>query len=1087
VLIVPQSPAYRELIASAIHPDLIALNFRQLEGQNALDRLLISDKLSRRNTGALSYGILKRYRHVEAGGWWCNGVDVLNNFQDDSWGQFKPDRPIASQDRGKLIKYEAPPKYPTGIFALKVSDRIWRRIAKRYNIKLYNSLLTLRLQDRITPLVFWEWVLKHPEIPIIITEGSKKAAALLSAGYVAIALPGIFNGYRTPKDEFGRKVGKSSLIPQLQAFARPGREIYFAFDSDNKASTLKNVNLAILKTGKLFEQLECKVKVIKWLSLLGKGADDLIANYGEAAFDAAYNQALPLDQWQTKITTQLTYKANIRVVQRYLNLSESNFVAGVGCGVWGVGEKPISKLLDTSLSVQELQEGQGDLKETATAGEKEQKLRTIPLVGEHCQFDTDSFSIYGADPLHEKIPLHPTPYTPHPTPHTPHPSSSAIPDSAKLICIKSPKGTGKTYMLEQQVARALAAGQWVLVLSHRVQLAEALCVRFGLPYLTEIRSSETGILLGYGLCVDSLHSHSSARFNAQNWHDGIIIIDEAEQVFWHLLNSSTCRKERVAILKSLQTLIQNSLSGNGKVYLLDADLSDLAIDYVRSLAGFHVEPFVIVNDWKPGEREKWDVNLYEDKNPERLIADLVKHIESGGKPMVCCSAQKTKSKWGTQNLFAYLKSKFADKNILTIDSSTVADPEHPAYGCIAHLNEILPKYDIVIASPSIETGVSIDILGHFTSVWAIAQGVQTPDSIRQAMARVRDNVPRHLWAKERGFTGSMVGNGATSYKSLLLSQQKEARANMRLLSHADLISEFDDIELDFQPESLKTWAKRGAAINLSMYSYRSSIVSGLIEEGHNIIKPEAESDALEEMSLSVGQEIAELAQINYQKECQEISDAPDVTDAQLELLKDKRAKTKTERKMERKGELSRRYGIPVTSELVAKDDNGWYPKLQLHYYLTIGKEHLVSRDRSKLKGMAAAGENSLWLPDCNRSLLSVKIKMLELFGIPGLLVENQRFTSSDPMLVSMAELAKQHAPEIKSALNVTIKETDSPIAIAQKFLSLLGMKLKYVGRFGSRSDRERYYQYEPSNDGRESVFFSWLDREELSSALCVQG
>jgi hypothetical protein len=1020
VLIVPNSPAYQELLASAIHPDLIALNFSQLEGKDALDRLLISDKLSRRNTGALSYGILKRYRHIETGGWWCNGVDVLSNFQDDSWGQFKPIDPIASPDRGKLIKYEAPPKYPTRIFALKVSDRIWRKVAKRYKIKLYNSPIVQRLLDRRSPLSFWEWVLKHPEIPVIVTEGSKKAAALLSAGYAAIALPGVFNGYRTPKDEFGRKVGKSSLIPQLQAFGQQGREIYFAYDSDSKASTVKNVNLAILTTGKLFEQLGCKTKVIEWNSELGKGVDDLIAKNGEAAFDDAYNNALTLELWQTKLATRLSYQPNIRLNQRYLNLSELVLES--------VELKPDVFNPENLLLSQEKEIDEEQIR-TAISNDRQQSF------------------------------------------------NGAIPDSAKLICIKSPKGTGKTQLLEQEVARALAAGQWVLVISHRVQLAEALCVRFGLPYLTKIRDSETGILLGYGLCIDSLHPHSSARFNASNWHDGIIIIDEAEQVFWHLLNSSTCYKERVSILKSFQTLVQNSLGGDGRVYLMDADLSDSAIDFVRSSAGFHVEPFVILNDWKPGEKERWNINLYEDKNPERLIGELVKHIESGGKPMICCSAQKIKSKWGTQNLYAYLTSKFPHLNILVIDSETVANPEHPAYGCIAHLNEILPKYDIVIASPSIETGVSIDIQGHFTSVWAIAQGVQTPDSIRQAMARVRENVPRHLWAKERGFTGSMVGNGATSYKSLLMSQQKQAKANIRLLSCADALSETDDIELNFQPESLKTWAKRGAAINLSMYNYRDSIVNGLVEEGHNVIKFEADSNSndMESSPVSIAQEITELAKSNYQKECTEISEAKDVTDSELETLKDKRAKTKTERQIERKGELSRRYGVNVTPQLVAADDDGWYPKLQLHYYLTIGRVHLMSRDRSKLKTMAAAGENSLWLPDCNRSLLSVQIHLLELFSIPQLLVEGKQFTSKDPMLIEMAELAKQHTWEIKSALNLTIKENDSPMAIAQKFLSILGIKLKYVGRFGSAFNRERYYQYEPSNDGRDNIFNCWLD------------
>ena len=61
---------YRELYQeSGIHPDLIALNFFHLEGNAALDRILISDQLKRINTGAISYSVLKRYRHIEAGGW----------------------------------------------------------------------------------------------------------------------------------------------------------------------------------------------------------------------------------------------------------------------------------------------------------------------------------------------------------------------------------------------------------------------------------------------------------------------------------------------------------------------------------------------------------------------------------------------------------------------------------------------------------------------------------------------------------------------------------------------------------------------------------------------------------------------------------------------------------------------------------------------------------------------------------------------------------------------------------------------------------------------------------------------------------
>ncbi len=36
---------------------------------------------------------------------------------------------------------------------------------------------------------------------VVIVEGAKKAACLLSAGYAAIAIPGVNAGYRTPQDE----------------------------------------------------------------------------------------------------------------------------------------------------------------------------------------------------------------------------------------------------------------------------------------------------------------------------------------------------------------------------------------------------------------------------------------------------------------------------------------------------------------------------------------------------------------------------------------------------------------------------------------------------------------------------------------------------------------------------------------------------------------------------------------------------------------------------------------------------------------------------------------------------------------------
>jgi len=993
---------YQELaLGSAIAPDLIALNFFHLEGSAPYEQLFISDNIPRLNTGRVTSGFLKPYRHVEQGGWWCSGVDVLNSFQDDLWGQFKPKNPRLSSDKRKLIKYEAPPKFPTGIYALKVPPTIWDKVASRYNIKRYHSPLGLRLADRKTPVSFWEWVLAHPEIPLIITEGAKKAAALLSRGYVAIALPGIFNGYRQPKDNDGRIIGLPRLIPQLEVFAAKGRTIYLCFDHETKRSTVRNINKALLQTGKLFTKAGCDVKVIHW-SKPEKGVDDLIRVHGGAAFDYAYKEALTLEAWEARTYATLTYPTNIQVSNRYLGALE-------------------------------------------------------------------------------------------------------IPDTAKLIAIKAPKGTGKTYFLEHVVAEAIHAGKWVLVLSHRVQLAEALCQRFGIPYLTEIKDSPTGATLGYGLCIDSLHPSSMARFDAQHWQDGIVIIDEAEQVFWHLLNSSTCQTERVPILRSLKTLIQNTLSGDGKVYLADADLSDLAIDYVRSLAGFHVEPFVVVNDYLPTENERWNVHVYGGTDPSQLVTALVQDIRRGGTPFICCSAQKEKSKWGTQNLEAYLKREFPHKRILVIDSQTVADPNHPAYGCIAHLNAVLPNFDIVLSSPAIETGVSIECfkpraiapkvpfafgllqlgyyfpidetlhVSHFTSVWGIAQGVQSADGVRQALARVRANVDRHLWAAKRGFSGCLVGNGTTSVKSLLASQHKLAKANIRLLA----ASQFDELDTNFQPESLTTWAKRGCAINLGMLHYRRSIIDGLVAEGHQILEVMAPD---EQPGEELKEQLTQVCQANYAASCEAIALEENPQDIEYLHLKEKRAKTPKELRLERKGDLVRRYGVPVTAELVAKDDIGWYSALNYHYYLTIGAEYLKLRDIKRLQAQSEVGQGEVWLPDLNRNLMTAPIEILKWLRVPELLCPRVERRASDELVQLISQRARASKWEIKCALNLTIKDTDTPMAIAQKLLGKLGVKLVCIGRLGSRGHRERVYVYVPPDDAREDVFAAWLRSERSVDA-----
>jgi hypothetical protein len=100
----------------------------------------------------------------------------------------------------RQIHYQLRPPNSSGGSTLPITGWLQRRY-------LYPYLDELPPKEH-----FWEWLVTHPEISIVITEGGKKALCLLSQGCVAIALYGVDGGARA-KDAFGNRC-KPYLIPE---------------------------------------------------------------------------------------------------------------------------------------------------------------------------------------------------------------------------------------------------------------------------------------------------------------------------------------------------------------------------------------------------------------------------------------------------------------------------------------------------------------------------------------------------------------------------------------------------------------------------------------------------------------------------------------------------------------------------------------------------------------------------------------------------------------------------------------------------------------------------------------------------------
>jgi hypothetical protein len=914
-------------------------------------------------------------------GWWVSGIDPLNDWQPMLWGRFKPDAatPIIDREKGKAAKYLSPSlgKGSSRAVLLDVPFRIWQKVADRQG-------LSISRQD--VRQGFWAWVWKTG-VPIVLTEGEKKAGSLLTAGYAAIALPGIFGGCRSGGKQIGEyRSTAHQLIPELAFFVTAGRNFHICFDYETKAAVVQNIFLATCRLGQLLTRAGATVKVI---SLPGpeKGVDDWIMAAGIATFDRLYDAAPAWSLWQTNQLWALSYPIDFTLNQPYINA-------------------------------------------------------------------------------------------------LPYPETG-------LAFVKSPKGTGKTTALKSLVTRAIAQDRKVLVITHRIQLGKAICRSLDLDWISDLHKSEGKVFNGFGLCIDSLHPNSQAKFEPTAWDGAIVILDEVEQVIWHALNSSTCYNARVRILETLKELIQHVLETGGLIVGQDADLSDVSINYLQQLACNNIQPWIAVNHWvNPIVVPSY---LYDTKTPAAVLSKLPALLEQGA-VFIGVDSQKVQGRWSSKNLETYLNNQFPDRRILRIDSETVTNSDHPAFNIAHHINDIIANYDIVIATPTIGTGVSIDIKGHFTAVLGIFQGVVPDSETRQAIARVRENVPRYIWAAKYG--PGRIGNGSCFYRDIANSTTKSVKYNITLLREVDF-----DLDQQTDPIALRTWSQMAARVNLSLWQFRESLRHGLVSDGHplTIITDDpiklllAEAQPGEELLTKhhdlttieqIYQAVTAVRVVNQAAAVEAIMAAENhdepaiVTNTATKTSLEKLAQYEQQNSRRRKQELQHRYPVTITPELTVKDDKGWYQQLCLHYYVTHDPLFVQLRDKSAWQNHLDRGQGKVALQDVQ--LLTAQVEMLKAMGILGLLDTDRKIRVSDADIQRIAQLAWEYRRDVKLLFNMRVTEKTPPMTFIQGLLAKMDVKLTAMTRDRMEDGRrggQRVYRYYAPTDDRVAIFMQWEARD----------
>jgi hypothetical protein len=618
--------------------------------------------------------------------------------------------------------------------------------------------------------------------------------------------------------------------------------------------------------------------------------------------------------------------------------------------------------------------------------------------------------------------------------------TAAIPDTG-LIALRSAKGTGKTNLMADLVTN----GDTTLALGHRIVLMRNLCRRLGVNYRGDLDRLKgefidgDGYTLRIGGCVDG----TLLAIDPEKFRGCDLILDEFVQLMRHLLTSSTCNKEgaRPVLLARFTQLVQAAK----RVIVADADLDKPCLNYLARLRGEGSPLWLLVNEAKV---EPWPVTLIEAPDASAITARLMADVAAGQRVFIA-----TDSKAGSKRLDRLLNDLEAARlKVLLLNSDTSSGELEKAV--IMDPNTTITDYPVVIATPSMGTGVSIEV-EHFDQVYGLFWGASSTDAdMSQALARVRQPVPRIVWCAKQGRNFSKVGRETNPLRLKKLLQDKaNATAQMTAASLGALGLEITDY--DWLNPHVHLWATMEAQRNRSMLSLRSALKVRLIHEGHHVTieRLDTHQEAKHQM--------AEARLQIKTAEARATAAAANLTATQVKALEMAEHLDTDERLALEKWHLAEFYALPldqVTADLVLLDNHGRYrgQLLELEAFL-----YPETASAAVVRSVERQAQHHLGLCPWDISTAELRRQVRLRLGLSQWIDNTDEWLSDDETLTQFATQALALAPQVKAALNVSLKPEMRPQQILGQLLDQMGLPTIARQTRQGHPRRIRVYQIDP--------------------------
>ncbi len=608
--------------------------------------------------------------------------------------------------------------------------------------------------------------------------------------------------------------------------------------------------------------------------------------------------------------------------------------------------------------------------------------------------------------------------------------------------------------------------------------------KLGLPHHTTHKGF--GVPTEVTLCLESLW-----KLQIHQLPEGppLILFDEISQTLKQILYGDTCGTSHALILNRLRQILRYVREAGGWIVLSEDGITNKELDFIQEASGLDVVQHLHFERIVEVPRE---YSIY--NSPTLTWEEMQNRLQDGENLMLVSDSDK----WLRETERMLIEFGILEAEIKIIDGRSSQETwareatEKPDKFITANKPRILG------ISPSAMSGVSFDDKGgHFSRV-AFHLVHLEPREAKQLCDRLRPDVPRFGYVKERAAYDDDLFSGCrpdlilrdlyrnvegisklTEFAKYVAEKQpKDSQKNS-----LDLMTVMENLKKEKgDPDStygffLRHWARYKASETFNKLELRNNLIRIWEDQGHNVTI--IGSEAIQAHRIARKRHREELDKEEAKAFSDTATDHLSRSEAQ-EVLQ-KLGSTVEERRAAHKRLLQDKLPSCNLNELefvlkaIVKDDGVFLRTTEL-LWMARNPEAAKFLDRWNWLSSfsrAAKRDEIVWLP--RLTFRSGQAKLLHQCPLqPFIDGVVEQWDNNSPEAIAVHEWALLHARQLRRYLRLTVLEDHPPVRTVNKLLRKLGFEVQEKGWKGSRENRLRQYAIANLHD---------VDRDAILKAL----